>query len=107
MGFELVEDSPAVTTDGRTKRWVVVRPRGAETGIVLARADNERQTVTVGNQTGGRVGFFLHVDDFESQYRRMKDGGVVFTAEPRQESYGRVAVFSDLAGNRWDLIGRA
>lgn len=107
LGFELAEDTPAVTTDGRTKRWVVVRPPGAETGIVLARADDERQIVTVGNQTGGRIGFFLYVDDFESRYQLMKDRGVVFSSGPRQESYGLVAVFSDLAGNRWDLIGPA
>jgi catechol 2,3-dioxygenase-like lactoylglutathione lyase family enzyme len=64
LGFELVEDSPAETADGRRKRWVVVRPSGAETGILLARADGERQVASVGNQTGGRVSLFLQVDDF-------------------------------------------
>ena len=65
LGFELVEDSPALTNDGRPKRWVVVRPPGAETGILVARADGERQASAVGNQTAGRVGFFLRVDDFD------------------------------------------
>jgi len=105
LGFELVEDTSARTNDGREKRWVVVRPPGAETGILLARADGEHQSASVGNQTGGRVGFFLHVDDFETSFRRMSDAGVTFVSEPRSEPYGRVAVFLDIAGNRWDLIG--
>ncbi|HWS37501.1 MAG TPA: VOC family protein [Actinoplanes sp.] len=105
LGFELVEDSPSLTGDGRAKRWVVVRPPGAQTGILLARADGERQIAAVGNQTAGRVGFFLQVDDFDATYRRMVEAGVTFVNEPRTESYGRVVVFLDIAGNRWDLLG--
>jgi catechol 2,3-dioxygenase-like lactoylglutathione lyase family enzyme len=105
LGFELVEDSPSATNDGRPKRWVVVRPPGAETGILLARADGPRQAGAVGDQTAGRVGFFLRVDDFDAHYRRMVAAGVTFVREPRDEPYGRVAVFLDIAGNRWDLLG--
>jgi catechol 2,3-dioxygenase-like lactoylglutathione lyase family enzyme len=105
LGFELVEDSPSLTNDGRPKRWVVVRPPGAETGILLARADGERQAAAVGNQVAGRVGFFLRVDDFDATYDRMVSAGVEFVTAPRTEPYGRVAVFLDIAGNRWDLVG--
>jgi catechol 2,3-dioxygenase-like lactoylglutathione lyase family enzyme len=107
LGFELVEDSPSLTNDGRPKRWVVVRPPGAETGILLARADGERQSLAVGNQVAGRVGFFLQVDDFEAEYERLVAAGVEFVTSPRTEPYGRVAVFLDIAGNRWDLLGPA
>jgi catechol 2,3-dioxygenase-like lactoylglutathione lyase family enzyme len=105
LGFELVADSPSLTGDGRAKRWVVVRPPGAQTGILLARADGERQRAAAGDQTAGRVGFFLRVDDFDAAYRRMVAAGVTFVREPRVEAYGRVAVFLDIAGNRWDLLG--
>jgi catechol 2,3-dioxygenase-like lactoylglutathione lyase family enzyme len=105
LGFELTEDSPALTNDGRPKRWVVVRPPGASTGLVLALADGERQTAAVGEQTAGRVGFFLRVDDFDHAYRRMIDRGVEFVTAPRTEPYGKFAVFLDIAGNRWDLLG--
>jgi len=105
LGFDLVEDSPATTNDGRPKRWVVVRPPAAVTGILLARADGERQAAAVGNQFAGRVGFFLRVDDFDASYDRMVAAGVTFVSPPRAEPYGRVAVFLDLAGNRWDLVG--
>ena len=105
LEFELVEDSPAETTDGRPKRWVVVRPPGAETGLLLARAEGERQTAVVGNQHAGRVGFFLRVDDFSARYERMIAAGVEFVRPPRAERYGQVAVFLDIAGNRWDLLG--
>lgn len=105
LGFELVEDSPARTNDGRPKRWVVVRPPGAATGLLLARADGERQSQQVGNQFAGRVGLFLRVDDFEAMYDRMRRCGVEFVTEPRVEKYGQVAVFLDIAGNRWDLLG--
>jgi catechol 2,3-dioxygenase-like lactoylglutathione lyase family enzyme len=105
LEFELVEDSPALTTDGRRKRWVVVRPPGAQTGLLLARADSERQTARVGDQHGGRVGFFLRVDDFTARYQRMVAAGVEFVRPPRREPYGQVAVFLDIAGNRWDLLG--
>ena len=106
LGFELVEDTPSLTNDGRPKRWVVVRPAGAETGILLARADGEAQAAAVGHQTAGRVGFFLRVDDFDAALDRMTAARVTFVSPPRTEPYGRVAVFLDLAGNRWDLLGR-
>jgi len=105
LQFELVEDTPSLTNDGRPKRWVVVRPPGGETGILLARADGDEQARMVGRQFAGRVGMFLGVDDFESAYRRMVSAGVQFVSQPRDESYGRVAVFLDLEGNRWDLLG--
>ncbi len=105
LQFELVEDSPSLTNDGRAKRWVVVRPPGAATGILLARADGDRQAKAVGDQVAGRVGFFLRVDDFEAAHRRMVSAGVEFVTAPRNEAYGRVAVFLDIAGNRWDLLG--
>ncbi len=105
LGFSLIEDSPALTNDGRPKRWVVVRPPGAETGILLARADGERQGRAVGDQCAGRVGFFLTVDDFETAHSRMVAAGVEFVTTPRSESYGQVAVFLDISGNRWDLLG--
>ncbi len=107
LGFELAEDSPAKTNDGRPKRWVVVRPPGAETGILLAQADGENQSRIVGDQVAGRVGFFLRVDDFDDAYDRMAEVGVEFVTVPRTESYGRFAVFLDIAGNRWDLLGPA
>jgi catechol 2,3-dioxygenase-like lactoylglutathione lyase family enzyme len=107
LGFELVEDSPSLTNDGRAKRWVVVRPPGAVTGLLLARADGEDQVSAVGRQAAGRVGFFLHVDDFDAAYARMASAGVEFLTAPRTEPYGRVAVFVDVAGNKWDLIGPA
>ena len=107
LGFDLAEDTPSLTNDGRPKRWVVVRPPGAQTGIVLARADGERQAAAIGNQVGGRVGFFLRVDDFDAAYQRMTAAGVEFLGAPRAEPYGRVAVFVDIAGNRWDLLGPA
>jgi catechol 2,3-dioxygenase-like lactoylglutathione lyase family enzyme len=105
LHFELVEDSPSLTNDGRPKRWVVVRPVGARTGILLARADGEHQEGVIGNQFAGRVGLFLRVDDFEASYERMVAAGVRFVSHPRVEPYGKVAVFLDLEGNRWDLLG--
>jgi catechol 2,3-dioxygenase-like lactoylglutathione lyase family enzyme len=106
LGFDLVEDSPATTNDGRPKRWVVVRPPGAETGLLLAQADGPAQEAAVGNQLAGRVGFFLEVPDFDAAHERMSAAGVQFLTEPRREPYGRVAVFLDVAGNRWDLLSR-
>jgi predicted enzyme related to lactoylglutathione lyase len=85
----------------------VVRPPGAETGLLLARADGAGQAAVVGRQAAGRVGFFLRVDDFEATYQRLTSAGVEFARPPRNEPYGRVAVFIDIAGNRWDLIGPA
>jgi catechol 2,3-dioxygenase-like lactoylglutathione lyase family enzyme len=105
LGFELVEDSPSSTNDGRPKRWVVVRPPGATSALLLAQADSERQSAAVGEQFAGRVGLFLRVDDFDATYARMRSAGVEFVTEPRHELYGQVAVFVDVAGNRWDLLG--
>jgi catechol 2,3-dioxygenase-like lactoylglutathione lyase family enzyme len=105
LGFELIENAPSVTNDGRPKRWVVVRPRGAATGVLLAEAEGDRQRSVLGNQTGGRVGCFLRVDDFEESYERLVAAGVEFAAPPRIEGYGKVAVFLDISGNRWDLLG--
>lgn len=105
LRFELVEDSPSTTNDGRPKRWVEVKPPGKETGILLARADGDVQRAAIGEQMAGRVGFFLTVDDFEESYKHMVDYGVTFVTKPRSEPYGMVAVFLDIAGNRWDLLG--
>lgn len=104
LGFELTEDSPSLTNDGRPKRWVVVRPPDAGTGLLLAEADGAEQDAVIGNQHGGRVGFFLRVDDFDAHYRRMTQAGVEFLTEPRTETYGQVVVFRDIAGNKWDLL---
>ncbi|MFF4188684.1 VOC family protein [Streptomyces sp. NPDC001691] len=103
LGFELAED----TDRGDGSRWVVVRPRGTGDGAVsllLARAKDEAQRASVGAQTGGRVGFFLHTEDFKGDHARMLAAGVRFLEEPRHEPYGSVAVFEDLYGNRWDLL---
>ena len=99
LQFELIEDTPQ---DG--KRWVLVRPRGSETSLLLAKADSPEQTAAIGNQTGGRVFLFLHTDDFQRDYSHMKAHGVEFLEEPRHEPYGIVAVFKDLYGNKWDLL---
>jgi len=105
LGCELVEDVPSLTNDGRPKRWVVVRPPGAATGILIAKADGEEQERIVGNQFAGRVGFFFQVDDFSATYDRLVAAGVTFVKPPRTEPYGQVAVFLDIAGNKWDLLG--
>jgi catechol 2,3-dioxygenase-like lactoylglutathione lyase family enzyme len=105
LGFELTEDSPSTTNDGRPKRWVVVRPPGAVTGLLLARADGDHQRNAVGGQFAGRVGLVLRVDDFAAAYERMTAAGVEFLTSPRTEPYGQIAVFADIAGNRWDLLG--
>jgi catechol 2,3-dioxygenase-like lactoylglutathione lyase family enzyme len=107
LGFELVEDSPATTNDGWPKRWVVVRPPGAATGLLLARAEGDNQRDAIGAQFAGRVGLFLRVDDFDAAYERMTSAGVEFLTSPRTEPYGQVTVFADIAGNRWDLLGPA
>src|SRR6185436_7110656 len=95
LGFELVEDTPARTNDGRPKRWVVVRPVGGQTGLLLARAVREAQANVIGQQFGGRVGLFLRVDDFDACSARMVNAGVRFVSAPRAETYGKVAVFVD------------
>ena len=108
LGFDLAEDSPAVTSGGgQPKRWVVVRPPAAQTGLLLAEADGPEQAAVVGRQFAGRVGLFLQVEDFDEAYRRMSQAVVTFEGPPRREPYGRVAVFLDVAGNRWDLLGPA
>ncbi|MEU6890671.1 VOC family protein [Streptomyces sp. NPDC046557] len=101
LGFTLVED----TARPDCSRWVVVRPPGAtESALLLARAKDDAQRSRVGDQTGGRVGFFLYTDDFAGDHARMTAEGVRFLEEPRHETYGSVAVFEDLYGNRWDLL---
>ncbi len=101
LGFELIED----TVLDRGKRWVLVGPPGScGTSLLLAQAATPEQAARVGDQTGGRVGFFLHTDDFWRDYRTMKARGVRFHEEPRQEAYGTVVVFEDLYGNKWDLL---
>jgi catechol 2,3-dioxygenase-like lactoylglutathione lyase family enzyme len=103
IDFELLEDSQL----DPTKRWVVVGPRGASgTTLLLAEAATAEQRASIGNQTGGRVFLFLQTDDFWKDYRRMVAAGVRFNEQPREESYGTVAVFEDLYGNKWDLIQR-
>jgi len=104
LGFELVEDTPL----GGGKRWVLVRPAGSDgTCLLLAQAANPEQESRIGNQTGGRVFLFLHTDDFWRDYNAMKARGVEFIQEPREEAYGRVVVFVDLCGNKWDLVERS
>lgn len=105
LGFVLQEDSPATTTDGRPKRWVVVRPAAGGTGFVLAQADSELQRAALGAQAGDRVSFFLRVADFDERLAALRAAGAPLLGEPRSEPYGDVAVFRDPFGNRWDLLG--
>ena len=101
LGFVLLEDDDR----GGGKRWVRVAPSAqSQCAVLLARAANERQLATIGNQTGGRVAFFIHTDDFQRDYQRMQARGVRFVEAPRDEEYGQVVVFEDAYGNRWDLI---
>ncbi|MAP94975.1 MAG: extradiol dioxygenase [Ponticaulis sp.] len=100
LRFELLED----TDLGEGKRWVRVAPPGAETGLLLAKAKGAVQASAIGNQTGGRVGFFLHTDDFNREYDALKQAGCEFARPVREEPYGRVTVFRDPFGNLWDLI---
>ena len=100
LGFTLLED----TKLSETKRWVRVAPPGAQTALLLAKADGADQEAAIGNQTGGRVGFFLHTDDFARDHAAMVSKGVTFREAPRDEAYGTVAVFEDPFGNLWDLI---
>ncbi len=104
MGFELVADTPLEAT----KRWVVVRPPGGDgAALLLARADGVAETAAIGNQTAGRVSFFLKTDDFAGDHARLSAKGVRFIEEPRHEPYGTVAVFEDCYGKLWDLIQHA
>jgi catechol 2,3-dioxygenase-like lactoylglutathione lyase family enzyme len=101
LGFQLIVD----TSLGNGKRWVLIRPPGSTgTDLLLARAANPEQVSRIGNQTGGRVFLFLHTDDFWRDYREMTARGVKFCRPPSEESYGIVAVFEDLYGNKWDLL---
>lgn len=101
LGFDCIEDTPL----GGGKRWVVVTPKGGNgAALLLAQAADERQRAVIGNQTGGRVGFFLKTDDFARDHAAMLARGVRFIEEPRHETYGTVAVFADPYGNTWDLI---
>lgn len=101
LGFKLVGD----TALSPTKRWVVVAPPGnGETGLLLAQADSPNQRQAIGNQTGGRVFLFLKTDDFDRDFARFKQAGIEFLEEPRREAYGKVVVFRDAFGNKWDLI---
>ena len=105
LSFDLIEDAPSKDRQGRHKRWVLVAPRGARASqILLAKASNQEEASRIGNQTGGRVFLFLHTDDFWRDYNTMRDKGVKFIREPRQDEYGTVAVFEDLYGNQWDLL---
>jgi catechol 2,3-dioxygenase-like lactoylglutathione lyase family enzyme len=102
LGFTLVEDTYQPAQD---KRWVVVAPPGSTgSSLLLARASTPEQLSFIGNQTGGRVFLFLATDDFQRDYQRMVADGITFIRPPKEESYGTVAVFSDLYGNLWDLI---
>ncbi|MBX3703485.1 MAG: VOC family protein [Steroidobacteraceae bacterium] len=101
LGFGLLEDEPREAG----KRWVRVAPAGSDFALLLARAATPEQRLAVGNQSGGRVFLFLHTDDFRADHARLQAAGVRFTEQPRHEAYGTVAVFLDLYGNRWDLIG--
>lgn len=100
VGFTLLED----TDMGGGKRWVRIAPAGSDTAILIARAVDARQRAAIGNQTGGRVGFFLNSDDFDRDHARMLANGVEFEELPRLEPYGKVAVWRDPFGNRWDLL---
>jgi len=105
IGFELIEDTPSTDRQGRDKRWVLIASRGSRgTQILLAKAESEEEVSRIGNQTGGRVFLFLHTDDFWRDYRAMREKGVRFVREPKEEPYGTVAVFEDLYGNKWDLL---
>jgi catechol 2,3-dioxygenase-like lactoylglutathione lyase family enzyme len=102
LNFTLIED----TSLSETKRWVIVSPSNSNgCNLLLAKAANEEQRSRVGNQTGGRVFLFLYTDDFWRDYKNMIEKGISFVREPVKESYGTVAVFKDLYGNLWDLIG--
>ena len=103
LGFDLVEDTDLGADENGAKRWVVVAPQQGA-ALLLAKAADEAQRAAIGNQSGGRVSFFLHTDDFADTHARFVANGVTFLEQPRSEPYGTVAVFSDPFGNRWDLI---
>jgi catechol 2,3-dioxygenase-like lactoylglutathione lyase family enzyme len=102
LGFSLVEDTHLETED---KRWIVVAPAGStESGLLLAKASDSYQLKAIGKQTGGRVAFFLHTDDFWRDFNAYKSKGIIFVRDPEEQSYGTVAVFEDISGNLWDLL---
>lgn len=103
LGFQLLED----TDLGDAKRWVRVAPDDAETALLLAKAATDQQVASIGRQAGGRVAFFLQTETFDRDWQAMRAAGVRFVETPRNESYGKVAVFEDPFGNRWDLIERS
>ena len=107
LNFTLTEDSPSTSSNtGEPKRWVVVHPpNSSDCGILLAQADAQEQKAMIGKQWAGRVGLFLRVEDFKGHYMKVMDGGVEFLGQPREEMYGRVVVFRDPWGNKWDLLG--
>ena len=100
LGFTLIEDK-VMTPE---KRWVVVAPSNDGANILLAKAANDHQRAAIGNSTGGRVGFFMYTTNFSETYENYKARGIEFIEQPRQEAYGRVVVFKDKYGNKWDLI---
>jgi catechol 2,3-dioxygenase-like lactoylglutathione lyase family enzyme len=101
LGFTLVEDTPL----SETKRWVVIAPPGSSGArLLLAKAATPEQATRVGNQTGGRVFLFLHTDDFDRDYQQLLSQDIRIVRTPAVEAYGKVAVFEDLYGNRWDLL---
>ncbi len=103
LNFDLLEDTPL----SETKRWVLVAPKGSSgCALLLAKAKNEAEKSRIGNQTGGRVFLFLHTDGFWRDYKHLTAAGITFVRQPSEEEYGTVAVFEDLYGNLWDLIGK-
>lgn len=102
LGFKLIED----TKLDQTKRWVVLSTGSTGLNILLAKASNDAQVAAIGNSTGGRVAFFLYTNDFDQTYSNYLDRGIDFTEQPRNEKYGKVVVFKDAYGNKWDLIER-
>ena len=105
LGFDLIEDTPSKDRQGRDKRWALVAPRGSRgTALLLAKASTPEEVSRIGNQTGGRVFLFLRTDDFWRDYDAIREKGVKFIREPKEEEYGTVAVFEDLYGNKWDLL---
>ena len=103
LNFTLIEDT--ILTE--TKRWVLIAPKGSSASLLLAKASNEEQESRVGNQTGGRVFLFLQTDDFQRDYQNLENKGISIIRKPVQEAWGTVAVFADLYGNLWDLVGPA
>jgi catechol 2,3-dioxygenase-like lactoylglutathione lyase family enzyme len=102
LGFQLIED----TKLDELKRWVVLSTGSNGLNILLAKASNEAQVAAIGNSTGGRVAFFLYTNDFDQTYGNYLDRGIDFTEQPRNEKFGKVVVFKDAYGNKWDLIER-